>query len=264
MELGGVQGQGRDVVQRGRERSQSFSESCGRMRRVEENVQGYGHVFQERPHAQAAQHANMPHRAAGAGKVAGQGAHIHALAGLDLEFGMIGIGPADELEPVHLGRAWRQLGRAAVAGQVVGALALYLDGREGGGDLHDVAAELRQGGADFVIGGAGTGCGGYGALGVIGIARLAETDGEMIDFGAVHNVRHGFGGRPQGDGQNAGGQRVQSAAMAGFLRVERAFHLVHRLGAGDALRFVQNNPAVQFAAFFLPSHENPKESNERR
>ena len=86
------------------------------------------------------------------------------------------------------------------------------------------------------------------AVGVVGVARFAETQGEVVELGAVHDVGHGLGGRAEGDRQQAGGQRVERAAVAGLLGGERAPDPVDDVGAGDPGRLVDDQPAVQRAA----------------
>ena len=105
----------------------------------------------ERAHAQAAQGGDVAERAAGAGEVAGEAAHIDALAGLHFEHGVVRVGPADQFEPVHPGGPRLQHRRGAGAGEIIGTLAGHLDGRKDGRHLHNVAGEAGQGGADLRV-----------------------------------------------------------------------------------------------------------------
>ena len=202
----------------------------------------------ERPDPQPAQGGDMAERAAGGGQVARQAAHVDALAGLHLEHGMVGVLPLQQFEPVHPCRAGRQLGRAALTGHVVGALARDLDRGEGGRDLHDVADEAGQGGAQLVIAGPDRRGAGHLPVGVVGVARLAEAEREAIHLGPVHDVGHGLGGVPERDRQHAGRQRVERAAMARLLRVERTLDPVDHVRAGDPRRLVDDEPPVERAA----------------
>ena len=83
--------------------------------------------------------------------VARERAHIGALAALGLEHGAIRIGELgvlDQLEAMNLDRARFELDDLAVAREIVGALAVDLDGRVARRHLRDRAGEARQERAD--------------------------------------------------------------------------------------------------------------------
>ena len=61
---------------------------------------------------------------------------------------MVGVGRVDQLQPVDLDRAGLELDRLAVAGEIVGALAVDLDGGKARRHLRDGAGEGRQQRAD--------------------------------------------------------------------------------------------------------------------
>jgi hypothetical protein len=71
---------------------------------------------------------------------------------------------------------------------------------------------------------------------------------EAIGFFAILHERHGLGRLAEGDGQDAGGKRVERAGVAGFLGVEQALELGDRLGRGQADRLVEHDPAIDFDA----------------
>jgi hypothetical protein len=77
---------------------------------------------------------------------------------------------------------------------------------------------------------------------------LPEAQGETVELGAVHHVGNGFGGGAERDGQHAGGERIERAAMARLLGVERAADTVDDVGAGQAGGFVDDEPAIERAA----------------
>ena len=91
----------------------------------------------------------QPERAA---DIAGQRADIGAFAAFGLEHGVIGVRGLDQLQPVDLDRAGRQFDRLAVAGEIIGALAVDLDGGIARRHLLDGAGEGRQQRADRVGG----------------------------------------------------------------------------------------------------------------
>ena len=102
--------------------------------------------------------------------------------------------------------------------------------------------------ADALVGGADVGGGGDLAVGVVGVAGLTEAESETIQLGAVHDVGDGFGRRSERDGEDAGGERVERAAMAGFLGVEGSADAVDHVRAGQSGRLVDDQPAVERTA----------------
>ena len=88
--------------------------------------------------------ATWPKQPSSAADIAGQRPHIGALAAFGLEHRMIRVGHVDELEPVDLDRARRKFDHLAVAGEIVGALAVDLDGGIARRHLLDRAGEARQ------------------------------------------------------------------------------------------------------------------------
>ncbi len=79
--------------------------------------------FAKRPDRDPAQRADMAETAQSAAQVAGERAHIGALAAFGVQHRVIGVGGVDQLQPVDFDRAGREFHRLAVAGEVVGALA---------------------------------------------------------------------------------------------------------------------------------------------
>ena len=84
-------------------------------------------------------------------QIAGDGAHVAALAAGHLQHDMIGIRAIQHHQLLDPERAGFDLEILAVAGQFIGALAVDLDGGELGRDLHDVANESVQRFLDLVV-----------------------------------------------------------------------------------------------------------------
>ena len=160
---------------------------------------------------------------------------------------MVGVRAADELQLVDADLARRELDRLAAPGNVVGALALHLDRRILRRDLLDQADELRQRRADLVVGRPLLAGGGDRAGGVVGVARLAEAQRELVGLARVHDVGHGLGRLAHGDRQHAGGQRIERAAMADLLRLGQALDHADDMGRGHAGGLVDHQPAVDRA-----------------
>ena len=131
-----------------------------------------------------------------------------------------------------------------VARQVVGALAVDLDGRERRRRLQDLAGEARQQRLDGLARRAHVAGGDDLALGVVGVGGRAPAHGEAVVLGAVDGVGHGLGRLAQRDRQDAGRQRVERAGVAGLARIEEPAHGADRLRRRHADRLVQHQPAV--------------------
>ena len=78
-----------------------------------------------------------------AAEVARDRAHVGALAAFGLEHGRVAVG-LDEREPIDVDRPRGDLEGLAVAGEIIGARAVDLDGGKGRRRLLDQADEARQ------------------------------------------------------------------------------------------------------------------------
>ena len=115
----------------------------------------------------------------------------------------------------------------------------------------------RKGGerrAELVVSGASIAGSRDRAVRVVGVAGFTEAQGEAVKLGAVHDVGHRLGGAPEGDGEHAGGERVERAAVPGLLRVECPAHLVHGGGAVQAWGLVEDEPPAEGAAAATGGH----------
>ena len=68
---------------------------------------------------------------------------------------------------------------------------------------------------------------------------------EDPDFGSQHDIRHRFGGFADGNRQNAGGERVERAAMADFLSADEALYPADDLRRAAARRFIDDQPTIE-------------------
>src|SRR5258706_4372555 len=105
--------------------------------------------------------------------IASKRAYIGAFAALGPEFGMVGIGYVSHLEPVDLDWPGLKIDRLAVAGEIVGALAVDLDRRILRRHLRDGAGVARQQRLDRGAVRARIAHGHDAAVGVVGVALLA-------------------------------------------------------------------------------------------
>src|ERR1051326_7553450 len=98
---------------------------------------------------------------------------------------MVRIGGFEQLQPVNLDSARLQFDGLAVARQVVGALAVDLDGRKTRRNLLDRAGKTRQLGAYCRRVRPDRARCRNAAFGVVGVAFLAPADGKAIGLTAV-------------------------------------------------------------------------------
>src|SRR5262249_44175918 len=147
-----------------------------------ENVEPGRDLLGKRADGGATQRRDVPEASERAAEVAGERAHIGALAALGGELGVVAIGHPDKLEAMDLDRPGLELDHLAVAREVVGALALDLHRGEARRHLLDPAGEARQEGGDRRRVRTLTAHGADAAFGVVGIALLAPAHEEAIDL----------------------------------------------------------------------------------
>ena len=148
---------------------------------------------------------------------------------------------------VNLDRAGRQFDGLPVARQVIGTLALDLDGGVLRRDLLDQAGEPRQQLGNRFRGGPFITRFDDPAFGIVGIAFLAPGDRKAVALAAVHHERNRLGGFAQRNRQSAGGERIERAGVAGALGLEQPLHDRDRMRRGHADRLVEHDPAVDVA-----------------
>ena len=246
--IGPTDGQRRDVVQRGLNGLERVGEASlagsGSMPQSPEAFQRNHGVGPERADGGPPQRAHVAQRAEQAAHVAGDGAHIGALAAFGLEHRMVNVRQLDQVEAADLDRTGLELDGFAAAREVVRALPFDLDGGiarrhlgdgsgEPGQDREDVGfARARDAGLD------------HPPLGIVGVALLAPAHGEAVAFAPVHHERDRFGGFAERDRQASGCERVERPGMAGTARRGEPLDRRDRMGRRHADRLVEHDPAV--------------------
>ena len=149
-----------------------------------------------------------------------------------------------------------QLEGLAIPREVIGAFAIDLDGREFRRDLVDLAEEVLQRGFHGLAGRARGARRDHGAFLVLAVGGGAPLNGEEVFLFGIHRPLAGLGGLAQRNRQDARGERVERAAMAGLLGIQQPFHDADGLGGGDVDRLVEHKPAMHRVAlaFALPRH----------
>lgn len=225
------------------------------MHQIGQEIQRDGVFRRERSDPLATQGGNMPLGAQNRGQIAGEGAHIDALAGADGQFDMVGVGRVADGGLMDHHPAARQCELGTLAGQVIGALAVDLDGAELRRDLIDLADKGRKRRANRLDIGPDVRAAGDLALAVEAVGRDPPVDGEAIDLLRLHHEGDGLGRLAEGDGQDAGGQRVEGAGVPRLLGVEQAADFRDRLGRTHAERLVETDPAVDDLALLAAAHQ---------
>ena len=145
-------------------------------------------------------------------------------------------------------RPRRKIRRLAVAREIIGALAIDLDRRKGRRRCRIVPVK-RGSGARIAARPGRAPMARDLAVGIVGVGFRAPEHGEAIGLLAVLHERHGLGRLAESDRQNARGQRVERAGVAGLLGVEQALQLRDGMGRGHADRFVEHDPAIDLGAW---------------
>src|SRR3954447_18381854 len=104
---------------------------------------------------------------------------------------------------MNLDGAGLQIDSLAVTRQIIGPLALHLDGRILRRDLLDKPGKTRQQGSDRLAGGSDVAGPHDPAFGIVGVTLLAPAYCEAVALAAVHDERDRLGGLAQRNRQAA-------------------------------------------------------------
>ena len=165
-----------------------------------------------------------------------------------------GVGKIDgeQLEGEDGDFAWFPLDGDALAGQFIEWLAVFLDGRDHGGNLllktNHALNSLCQ---HFFCNGFGAVLGGHGAGGIFGICFDTQAEGSLIDLGLAHQGVLELCRLAKEENQETRGHGVERAAVADFSRVKCVFDAVHYIKAGPLLPFVRQKDAVDVISYLL-------------
>ena len=179
--------------------------------------------------------------------IAGDGAHISALAAVHHELGLV-AGGLQNFEPVNGDGPRLQFDKLALAREIIGALAGDLDRRILRWRLQNIPDKPGQQRGDRAGFGSRVALADDLAVGVVGVGLGAPAHGEEIGLLAILHEGHGLGGLAEGDRQNARGQRIERAGVAGLLAIIDALQARDGLRRGHADRLVEHDPAVDDGA----------------
>ena len=202
----------------------------------------------------AAQPGDMAKTSQRRAQIAGNGAHIAALAADHFQLGMIRIRAGQQRQAFDPQRAGGDIHHFALARQIIGALAIDLDGGILRRGLQDFTPEGGQRRLDLRIRRAAVRGGDDAAFGIIRGGGGPEAHLETIAFQRIGDVGHGLGRFAQRHGQNPRRRRVQRAGMTRLLRLKRPFDLVDNGGRGDSRRLVHDQPARDLSALARACH----------
>jgi hypothetical protein len=194
----------------------------------------------------------MTEAAERAAHVAGDGADVCAPAAFGLEHRRQRIRHVDEFEPVDLHGTRFELDGFTLAREIVSALAVDLDRREGGWSLHDLADEGREECLDRITRRRDIAAFDDLTFRVVGIGFGAPSYGEAIGFLAVDRVRDRFGRLAERDRQDTRGEWIERAGVARLLRLEQPAHLADGLRRRHPDGLVEDDPAIDGIALLAP------------
>ena len=186
--------------------------------------------------------------------VASERPDIGALAALDHEICVVPVGPADELQLLDPDPPRLQFHDFAGPGEIIGAPPVDFQGGEDRRHLLDLSKEARQGRVDRGIRRPHITSCRHLALGILGRAGFAETQGEPVFLAGVHDERHRLGRLAERDRKNSARQRIERAAMSRLLGAEQTPYATDRRRRAKTDRLVEHDPAVDLVALFSSRH----------
>ncbi len=219
-----------------------------------QHFQGNRPSFPEAADAGAPQHRDVAAGAKRVRQVPHQGPHIGPFAADDLDLQVVRIRRAQHPRLVDGHRPRLQLHLDPLPRQVVGPLAVHLDGRIDRRGLLDLADEGLQRLCRRLRRGPHVRFSRDHALAVEAGGGLAPGDGEAIGLVRLHQERDGLGRLAKRDGQDASGQRIQGPGVARLLSLEQAAHLGDRLGGGHVEGLVERDPSRDRPPLAPPAH----------
>lgn len=142
------------------------------------------------------------------------------------------------------------------AGEFVGGTALHFFGGEGGRHLLEAAEGF--GGEAFkeitIERWRGVGALG-GAFGVVGVSGVAETERSGVALASSGVEAYEAGGFAEKENEDAGGKRVERTEMADLAKARQMADGVDDVVGSAALRFVDDERAVEWGGLGLAWHE---------
>ncbi len=147
--------------------------------------------------------------------------------------------------------AGRDINGFALARQIIGAVAVDLDGGKLRRNLLDETGIARQEITDRLLVRTDFRRTGSLPLHVVGRAFLPPGHGEFINLAAIHDVGNGLRRIAKGNRQHTRCQGIERARMTSLLRLEQPLDLRNRLGRTEIQRLVEDEPAGNGTAFRL-------------
>ena len=178
------------------------------------------------------------------------GADVKALAALDAKFNQRKRDVVDDVG-VDVDEARLALDGLAGAGEFVERDAALLEGRDHRRDLIKVTGVFLEGGLELLAGEVGHGlfleCL---AVGVLGIGDDAELHGRGVFLVLGHEQVLDFGCLADDEHEEAGGERIERAAMADLLEMKAIAHVIHDVVGGATGGLVDEENSVCFHNLF--------------
>ena len=234
-----------DLGQRGQHRVHGLKHASARLggRQRLDPVEGHGLFHAEPAHRQAPELGDVRAAAERLADVVRQTANIGALGAGDLDLDPVAR-EVQQPDRVQGHPARLALDLDAGAGKLVERLALVLEGRIHRRHLLDLALETAQRLLDLAP------ADGHGtmlrrlALAVIRRRALPETKHRPVALVGVEQELRELGGLAEGERQQAGGDGIEAAGMAGLAGIQQALGNLQRRVRGHASRLVEQQHAI--------------------
>ena len=178
-------------------------------------------------------------------EVVAVGPNIETFCAVDSEADR-GNGDFENLELIDANAPWGAIDRLSFAGQFVKGHAIFLDGRNHGRNLVELARELLEGSFDggLVERGDRAGFEDF-SCGVLGVGGFSELEGSFVLLVLGHEEILNAGGPTDDEHEEAGGDGVESTAVADLSLMEAAADKIDDIVRGSSGGFIDQEKAVE-------------------
>ena len=166
------------------------------------------------------------------------GPNIETFCAVDSEADR-GNGDFENLELIDANAPWGAIDRLSFAGQFVKGHAIFLDGRNHGRNLVELARELLEGSFDggLIERGHRPGFEDF-SRGVLGVGGFSEFEGSFVLLVFSHQEILNAGGSTDDEHEKPGCDGVESSAVSDFSLVEAAAYKIDDIVGGSSGGFV--------------------------
>ena len=178
-------------------------------------------------------------------EVVAVGPNIETFCAVDSEADR-GNGDFENLELIDANAPWGAIDRLSFAGQFVKGHAIFLDGRNHGRNLVELARELLEGSFDggLIERGDRAGFEDF-SCGVLGVGGFSELEGSFVLLVFSHQEILNAGGPTDDEHEKPGCDGVESTAVADLSLLEAAADKIDDIVGGASGWFIDQEKAVE-------------------